>query len=168
MKIYYYESQHNLIHPQLLDLFRQYTPCELIEAPQQLKEVLDSWDGMEDLVSIVANAINFEDCRILITTNSNSYFQEWCIAQYCGALWGCSNEYISVDYAPEHGRLANQLHECLHFLGVKDCYVESDPEHPPKASCTNPTCVMRFGVNSTEVCKSVIDQVQQYPERSAN
>lgn len=162
MKIYYYECLPNSIHPKLLELFSQYTPCELIEAPQRLTAALKAWDGKYDLGSLVSIALEFEDCRILILSNVDSHFHRWCTAQYCDAHWGCSNEYISVDYAPDHSRLANQLHECLHFLGVQDCYVENDPRHPPKGSCTNSSCVMRYGMSSTEICDSVAEQVGQY------
>lgn len=167
MKIYYYEEASSAFDHRVILELKKYSDVQFSKASDKLASALNKWDTRTDLNSTASEALNYEDCRILIVCENGSKFYHWCIAQCSHAKWGCSNEYISVDYSPNGKSLYNQLHECLHFLGVVDCYEESFLEHQPKQSCDNGKCVMRYGVSSTEVCSSVQAQIQELANKSS-
>jgi hypothetical protein len=166
MKILYYQTGSGLIHPELATLFSKYVDSQLFEAPRELKRALENWDGTAELNGMVAKKIHFKKVRILIAADQQSKFHSWCLSQCSHAHWGCSNGYISIDYSPIQSRLYNQLHECFHFLGVKDCYAENIQGHPPKVGCDNDQCVMRFGNNHSGICSNVKTQLADWANKN--
>ena len=96
----------------------------------------------------------------MISSTVNTKYGKYCIDQISHAEYGCSEGIISIDFSPEYMRLANQLHESLHFFNVDDCY-ESEYPHNPKYTCDNKSRVMRYGVDSLKVCGHVLSKLRE-------
>lgn len=166
MNIYYYESEPGLTDGLLLPLLKQYTSVNYVPLPEGPKTALDNWNGSEDFRYTTISKFSLTpDDRVLITTPKSSPLEKWCVKDCSHALWGWSDGTFSVIYTEPPVRLSTQFHECLHFLGVDDCYVIDDPAHPAKPSCTRDDCVMRYGVNSLKVCDSVLTQINNFQKQ---
>lgn len=168
MKIFTYETESGLIrnelHADLARILRDAGRKDSIflePACDDLIASLGVWDG-----SIFSTVEIFESyglngaARILVATPRGSRFHAIGLNECAHADWGTSFEaFISLDYSPDDARRYNQLHECLHFFGVDDCYEEKN-QYPPKSSCDSEACVMRFGNCSVGVCSQVLLQLK--------
>lgn len=167
MKIYTYETTKGLISKKLGDSLRSVFDkaginykIKIVAVNSSLKNKLDKWNGARDLNIMLLDELGYDSSgyRVLIATDIGSRFYNWCKEQCGHAEWGCSNSLVSVDYSPEECRLSSQLHECLHFFCVDDCYDEKTLQ--PKSTCSTSKCVMRYGVVSLDVCSSVLSQIR--------
>lgn len=132
---------------------------EFREADEELAGKLEGWKETESLLSLFAEyAEDTTNTRLLIAAPNQGKFKNHCLSEASHAQWGCClSETIAVEYSPDENALETQLHESLHLFGVDECYEESTLQ--PKPSCLNTRCVMRYGVQSTEVCQSVQQQL---------
>lgn len=129
-------------------------------ASNGLREALDHWNGLEDLLHILNDhEPDTTNIRLFISASNDSKYREYCLRQLGHAAWGCClSETIAIEYAPANARLTTQLHETLHLFGVGECYDERT--QTPLASCQHQNCIMRYGVVSTQVCSNVIAQLK--------
>lgn len=134
----------------------------IVEADEQLTRLLDDWDGREYLIGRLLNYFEGKpDVRLLISATGSDKYRNYCLKEARLARWGCCFAgYIAIEYAPMKERLMTQLHESLHLFGVDDCYKTSDLH--PKDSCTDDSCFMRYGVHSSRVCKSALEQIKDF------
>lgn len=82
-------------------------------------------------------------------------------------LWGCSNGFVSAEYASPSEALATALHESLHLFGVDDCYDDLSEGKDPLPSCDKDDCVMRYGVVSDCICTCVGKQLRSFADGSS-
>src|SRR5690606_14515587 len=78
------------------------------------------------------------------------------------AEWGGSNGFYAISYAPIECTLSTLIHESLHFFDVDDCYAADRPGFPPKDTCDNSNCLMRYGNNTSIVCETVLNQIRNF------
>jgi hypothetical protein len=127
-----------------------------------LRKFLASWHGQGHfLCDLLEFVPDITSTRLLLSVRVSSAIGSWCRQQLPHAEWGCCiSETVAVEYAPDGYRLVTQLHEALHLLGVDECY---DPASlGPKDTCSLATCLMRYGVQSTEVCRNVYAQLRAF------
>lgn len=98
--------------------------------------------------------------RIFIATHNSSPFADWIKTERPSAFWGGSNGFISVDYSPDNAKEANQLHELLHLFGANDCYKNNG--RAVREECDDDLCVMRWGVNSDQICSEAKKEIGKY------
>jgi hypothetical protein len=129
--------------------------------PEGLRMKLEQYEESLDLSAVIAIHFDLDTKynKVFIATQGDTSFKKWCIAQCGHAYWGCSTEIVAVDYSPDDRKRVVQLHECLHLLGVDDCYDEA--RKSPKPTCTNNKCVMRYEPSSTEACVEVLKQLKK-------
>jgi len=171
VRIITYETKKGLIQSTLLEALKKVFSkidseiiLEVEPAKTKIYKTLFEWDGTKDLNSVVVEVLGnkFSNSRILIGANDGSKYKNWCLEQCSCAKWGCSAGIISIDYSPNNARLSNQLHECLHFFDVDDCYEIKNGNAVPKPSCTDENCVMRYGIVTNTVCDNVLHQLKTW------
>ncbi len=169
MKIYTYETNSGLLQDDLKSrlesILHNAEPSlviELAQIPKGLKDALQTWEIGSCICDLIFKHLGNDSTnyRVLISTDKHSSLYKWCKKQKGLGDWGFSNEFISIDYSPVSGRSSNQLHECLHFFGVKDCYRINDKN--PKLSCDCKLCVMRYGIITKKVCNHVLTQIKKW------
>ncbi len=167
MLIVTYETIQGRISNEYRKLLRDiiYTPegkqtLTFQKASNKLRNKLNNWTGDQCLMSLVSEC--YEDTtniRFLISAPNESKFKNYCKKIIGHAGWGCCiGEAIAIEYSPTNSGIETLLHESLHLFGVNDCYHEDNLL--PKSTCTNPHCLMRYGNTTTEVCRSVKEQIQ--------
>lgn len=167
LRIYYHETKSGLIQPELFQRLDSISEARFVPAPRSVGSALDDWDGAIDFRAAINEKFLLSQAdRLLITCEPGSQLQGWCVLDLPHAKWGWSDGDFSVIYTDQSTRLATQLHEFLHFLGVDDCYDAENPLHPPKSSCSRKDCVMLYGVNSLEFCDSVKAQIDEFNKRA--
>jgi hypothetical protein len=170
MKVITYEQEKSIISERFYSEINQILKMALpnyvlsfIKADENFKQSLEAWDGKSCLISLTMN--HYRDTtaiRFLFSASESSKFKKYCIAEAGHAAWGCClSKTIAVSYAPKQNELVTQVHESLHLFGVEECYEEYIQGFPPKNSCNNEQCVMRYGSNSIEVCESVLEQLRR-------
>jgi hypothetical protein len=135
------------------------SPLTLEAAQGELGDFLSSWDGRGDfLCGVVAFLPDTLSTRLLLSVSADSAITRWCKEQVPHAEWGCCvSNAVAVEYAPDSHCLVTQLHEALHLFGVDDCYDAASLD--PRNTCSLATCLMRYGVQSKEVCNDVYAQL---------
>jgi hypothetical protein len=175
MTIYTYEMDNGHIETKLEQVLQNCMifagvtiNLKIKSVPKMLGETIQKWTKDQDLVKLVSDNLKddyFRD-RVLIATDKESLLSQFCREKLPHAEWGYSYQgYVSIDYAPQKFRLFSQLHECLHFFGVDDCY-EAGTGHEPKAkaNCDTADCVMRYGSKSVKICRRVVSELKKYSE----
>jgi hypothetical protein len=142
---------------------------EIKTVPGKLDEAIRKWTKDQDLVNLVLQHLDDELLihRVMIATDRKSLLAQFCRDKLPHAKWGFSYGYVSIDYAPREFSLFSQLHECLHFFGVEDCYDETTSTCRPQPNCDNPDCVMRYGIRSEEICSKVVSELKKYSENNS-
>jgi hypothetical protein len=168
MKIFTFESGDGRLasglNSHLSRLLAKATPpisISVERADSGLAAVLMSWNGIDNLeLRLVDHFQDTSNIRVLVSASDCERFRSYCLTKASQAKWGCCLiGLVAVEYAPAPAQLATQLHESLHLFKVDECYDEHSLE--PKPECTNRKCLMRYGIISTEVCSSVIKQIQR-------
>ena len=130
----------------------------IAEAPEEFLAAIRRWERTEN-ISVISGPEFFNEENRLFIPGASKFYKQYCLHEAPHAHYGCClwGEYIAVEYAPYEYKLSTQLHESLHLFGVDECY---DPQTlKPVTECTNNQCVMRYGVNSTEICSHVLEQL---------
>jgi len=177
MEIYFFETVPGLLNPSLKKELEKYTSkVNLTKLDEESIEIISIFLSSEDSsFDSLSNSLimhldeqnrDIENQKILILCDNMSAFFNNRSEYLNHAVWGYSNGFISVDYSPSHAKLANQLHECLHFLKVDDCYEESIVGNPAKEECDNPNCVMRYGQTTIDICTRVKEQLDIFHSQS--
>jgi hypothetical protein len=168
MKIITYDQEQNKItegfYSAIREILKISAPDYVLsieKAGDEFNAALSAWDGKACLLSLIMDFYpDTTSTRFLLSTPSGSKFEKYCIREAGHAAWGCClSNAVAINYAPKKNSLVTQVHEFLHLLGVEECYEGAIRGHPPKSSCNNERCVMRYGSSSTEVCSSVIKQI---------
>jgi hypothetical protein len=122
--------------------------------------IFEGWNGSDDLaLTLATHCGDTTNIRFLISESGSNRFRSYCLSQAPRALWGCClTGFIAVEYAPENARLVTLLHESLHLFDVDECYDEVT--HKKKDTCTGSTCLMQYGVVSTDACSNAISQIR--------
>lgn len=169
MKIITYETEPSLLRHELasdLERILHLANCDtqicIEPASEAIVDSLESWDGSPDSTARIFEMHGLEgEARVLVATTEYSRLFAIGKTALPHAHWGASfDSFISLDYAPDDARRFTQVHESLHFFGVNDCYNES-PGFPPKSTCDNERCVMRYGNVSVDVCSEVLRQLRK-------
>lgn len=166
MKILTYETQENSVSPKWSDSIQniliQAGISDLVITPvsKEFQEALNRWNGVDDLLMLFTEHVpDNTHTRLFISAPNQQKYRTYCIKEADHARWGCClGNVIAIEYAPLSARLPTQIHETLHLFGVDECYDEST--RTPKDSCNDPECLMRYGVQSTKVCKNVLLQLR--------
>lgn len=166
MKIITYETIEGVIEPEWHRLISSFLgqaglmDLEISPASHELKDLLINWNGKDDLLWVFACHVgDTTHTRLFISSPNQKKYKNYCKYQVGHAEWGCClGGTVALDYSPAKYRLTNQLHEALHLFGVDDCYDQSTQK--PLDSCKEPDCLMRYGVQSTKICSSVLSQLR--------
>jgi hypothetical protein len=137
---------------------------QFVRPRPELHSLVASWDETTDLLEKLLNLYpDISDTRFLLFSPDSLRFRAWCQNKARHAQWGCClGGVVAVEYANLSVRLVTQLHETLHAFGVDECYDETS--FLPRTSCNVATCFMRYGIDSTEVCNNVLDQLRRASE----
>lgn len=135
---------------------------EVEPASERQRQLLDEWEEGDPTHVLGDHFTDTTYIRFLISVPKGHSIAMWCRAQAAQACWGCSNAFISVEYAPKQHCLTTQLHEAMHSLGVDDCYDENVASFDPKDNCSCDDCLMRYGSPSTNVCDVVLSQLRDF------
>jgi hypothetical protein len=135
-------------------------PSKLAELFEKAHPGTDLQDLFSDDMLLLSEYCT-NDRRLLASVDPEHPFAISFKQQHQGAVWGGSSSHYALDYSPVESRLLNQVHESLHLLSVADCYTRDNPA-VVKRTCNNPSCLMRYGNLTRELCDGVVCQLNQF------
>ena len=170
MKIAVCETSDRGVHPEwewrlrkILEQGGYDGVLEINAADSWVSQCLNDYDGNLDLQFHILSAAmdKAQSQHRLFYPGLNPDFRHFFKKYVPHAKYGMAfPEHIAVEYAPPDHQLSTQLHETLHLFDVDDCY---DPDtRAAKPNCTNPKCLMLYGISTTVVCDNVLEQLRSF------
>ena len=170
MKIAVCETSDRGVHPEwewrlrkILEQGGYDGVLEINAADSWVSQCLNDYDGNLDLQFHILSAAmdKAQSQHRLFYPGLNPDFRHFFKKYVPHAKYGMAFQgYIAVEYAPPDHQLSTQLHETLHLFDVDDCY---DPDtRAAKPNCTNPKCLMLYGISTTVVCDNVLEQLRSF------